>query len=353
MTAQSEYPLLSETRLPGVAFSAMRLVMLHEAQAHDLPVLEDDGARVTLQSLRGTLGFADDVDGITVTVRAADAEWLHVIRDGLIEHLGQSLPDVVRDLRWSGSETSGALPPNFHFATVLSVAPVGGCFLRVRLKAGDLSRFGDDAIHFRVVLPPAGLADVEWPHVAANGSTVWPKGDKALHRPVYTTRHIDHDAGVMDFDVFVHDGGRVTEWARRVTAGDRVAILGPGGGGIPDTDHIHIYADETALPAAARILEALPQHTRGHAVFQTALGAHSVYPVTCPPGVSVTWLDPQTDRGLAELALADITDGRDMFLWFACEKSSVQRVRAAYKDSGRAADQSYIAAYWTAATAVS
>ena len=249
-----------------------------------------------------------------------------MLKEQLVEHLAHFLPDVVEKIRWSDADQAGGLPPNFHFATVQTVNPVGTSFLRVRVKARGLSSFQDDAIHFRLVLPPRGIEDVEWPYVSESGATVWPKGDKALHRPVYTTRWIDHAQGIMDFDVFVHDGGRVTEWARNAEPGTQVAVVGPGGGGIPQTIRILMFADETALPATARILEALPADTLGHVTVQTENGAGCAYALTSPSGVSVTWLDRADDHSLSDLALSAMEEFPQHFLWFACEKADAQKV---------------------------
>ncbi|MCJ8336323.1 MAG: siderophore-interacting protein [Epibacterium sp.] len=347
MTIRPDFPLSAETTLPGLAFAAMRMVMLHQARDRDLPVIEDGDSRITLQAKYGVYSFARVDGGIQLTVSAERTDWLHTLKDALMEQLGQTVPDSVAAIRWSDGPSAGSLPPNFHFVTVQSVNPIGTAFLRVRIKGSDLSNFQNDAIHFRVVLPPKGLRDVEWPYVAENGATVWPKGDKALHRPVYTTRWVDQETGLMDFDVFIHEGGRITEWVQDLQPGDKVGIVGPGGGGIPDTRNILLYADETAFPAAARILEALPDDARGHATFLAEEGAWCAYPITAPQGVSVTWLSRQEGASLGDLALQARGDLPDHFLWFACEKSDVQRVRAAYKEAGGAASNAYIAAYWT------
>lgn len=347
MTVKPDFPLVAETTVPGLAFAAMKMGMLHEAAEHDLPVTENTDTRVSLETQHGTYSFGAVEGGISITVSAAQPDWLYMLKDALLEHLAHAVPDAIKTIRWSNSQEAGSLPPNFHFVTVQSVKPVGAAFLRVRVKGTDLTSFQDDAIHFRVVLPPEGLDQVEWPHVSENGTTVWPKGDKALHRPVYTTRFIDHDSGLMDFDVFIHDGGRVTEWARQLSPGDRVGLVGPGGGGLPDTQNILLYADETAFPAAARILESLPDTARGHATFLAEDGANCAYAVTAPQGVSVTWIAREEGASLGDLALEVRQEFPNHFLWFACEKADVQRVRAAYKEADGNPANAYIAAYWT------
>ncbi len=347
MNVRPDFPLLAETILPDLDFAAIKTLMLHEAQAHDLPVIENDDTRVTVETPYGCYRIEAVPGGVAARVTAAKHDLLFTLKEGLVAHLVEYIPDIAANLHWSDADQAGVLPPNFHFATVVSVRPVGTSFQRVRIQAPGLSSFQDDAIHFRLVLPPAGVDKVEWPSVSENGTTVWPKGDKALHRPVYTTRRIDHAQGVMAFDVFRHQGGRVTEWADTVQPGARIAVVGPGGGGIPDTRRILMFIDETALPATARILESLPDDAQGQVTVRAAEGAFCAYPLAAPSGIAITWLAPESSQTLADLALSAHEELPGHFLWFACEKADVQKVRAAYKAKGADPANAYIAAYWT------
>ncbi|MFY2823531.1 siderophore-interacting protein [Ruegeria sp. MALMAid1280] len=346
MTIRPQFACTAETHLPDLEFNAMKMVMLHRGQESDLPVVENSDTRVTIEAGHGHLSFAAVSDGIRVTVMAEHQDWLFMLKEGFVEQLDQFMPGIAEKIRWSDAQKSGELPPNFHFATVQSVRPVGTAFVRVRVQADGLSSFQEDAIHFRIVLPSENNDLVEWPYVSENGTTVWPKGEKALHRPVYTTRWIDHATGLMDFDVFLHEGGRVTEWVGTVQEGTQVALVGPGGGGVPGTNRIVMFADETALPAVARILEALPADTLGHVTVQAENGADCAYPLTAPSGVSVTWLAPDSGESLADLGIIALETFPNHFLWFACEKAQAQKVRAVYKKLNRDPSRAYIAAYW-------
>ena len=349
MTIHPEFPRSAEAYLPGISFNAMKAVMLHRAQEIGAPIVENTETRVTLDARNGRLSFTAEADDVRVVAMAKQPDWLFMLKEGFVEQLDHFMPGIAEKIRWSDALEAGELPPNLHFATVQSVTPIGTSFMRVRVQADGLSSFQDDAIHFRLALPPRGSATVEWPHVSENGTTVWPKGDQALHRPVYTTRWIDHETGQMDFDVFLHDGGRATEWVRTVQTGTQVALMGPGGGGIPQTDRIVIFADETALPAAARILETLPANTVGHVTILSSEDASDVYPLTAPAGVSITWLAADSPETLGDLGLKAIEAFPDHFFWFACEKAQVQKVRAAYKAQKKDPSRAYIAAYWNKA----
>lgn len=346
MTLPSDLSLHAAASVSDLTFPTMRQLILHEARSHDLPVLEDSGACLSLDATYGVLTFRALDTGVSITVSANQPDWLYMLKDGFLEHLSHSAPDTVANLRWDDAQKVGGLPVNFQFAKVISVRPVGTAFLRVLVRSRDLHSFDDTAIHFRLVLPQPGQDRIEWPHVGENGATVWPTGDNALHRPVYTSRWVDHAAGEMAIDIFEHDGGRATEWARTAQPGDQVALVGPGGGGVPDTDRILMFADETAFPAVARITESLPEHTRGHVALIAQDGAQCAYPITTPVGVSVSWHAASDMDAFADLALSMHAKDPDHFLWFAAEKAPVQKVRAAYKAQGGDPTKSYIAGYW-------
>ncbi|NVO58316.1 siderophore-interacting protein [Rhodobacteraceae bacterium B1Z28] len=347
VTLHPDFPQRSETYIRGLTFNAIRMHLRHEASTRDLKVHTDSDAGITVQLARGLLSFSRAGAGVQARVQAPRPEWLQVLKEGLVERLGQVAPDSVDGLRWSGSDQAGKHPANFHFARVLSVTPLGRAFVRVRASVKDLSGFQDDAIHFRLVLPPEGATAVQWPTLAANGTAVWPKGDQTLHRPVYTVRMLDHATGTLDFDVFLHEGGRVTNWVHTVLPGATFGISGPVGGGIPQTARLLAYADETAFPALARILENLPCDSVGQVTLFADAGAECAYPIHFPDGISVKWHIRADGTDLADLALADHSKRPDHFLWVASEKSEVQRVRAAFKDNNGDPAQAYISAYWS------
>ncbi|WP_245597321.1 siderophore-interacting protein [Leisingera caerulea] len=347
MTIRPAFPLQANAGLPELPFAAVRQAIIAMAQEHELPVIENSAVAVTVEITGfGHYSFAARDGGTAIRVSAAMPDRLHMLKDGIASHLDEIRPGASKALRWPDA-AAGALPPNVHFTTVQSVTPIGNAFLRVQVKSPDLASFQDDAIHFRLLLPPPDCAAPEWPRLSETGATVWPGGEAALHRPVYTTRRISHEAGLMEFDIFLHDGGRATEWARRARPGDRLAIAGPGGGGIPAASNILLYADETALPAAARILESLPQNSAGEAVLLSNEGEGCGYPVTAPEGVTLTWLRREDKHSLADRALAARKHAPGHYLWFACEKAEVQRLRAALRQDKPAPGTSYIAAYWS------
>lgn len=336
--------------LPGVAFDSIRRMLLHQAEEHGLPLQEDEPGRVTVETGYGLIGLRDGVDAsVTGMVAASDTRSLFVMKNAMVEQLRTVSPDLAETMRWSDSTATGGFPPNFQFGQVTRVERLGGAFLRVSLQVEDVSVFGDESFHFRLVLPPSGMTP-DWPTVAPNGSTRWPKGPGAPHIPVYTVRSLDRASNVMVMDVFRHDGGRITEWCEEIRAGDlrrgRVGIVGPGGGGLVDAQSLLIASDETGFPAVARLIEGLPEGAKAEVILETAGGAESPYPLPARAGVSVRWLSRQTGQTIADAALEALPRHSTSAIWFAGEKKAARCLRSAAKAMGFPASELYITAFW-------
>ncbi|CUH50863.1 siderophore-interacting protein [Shimia marina] len=344
MNEQTKFPFRAETRLIGLAFPAIRALLVHEAQEHGLELPENSDARVMMVSEYGHLTFDALENGVHACVMADQTDKLFILKESLVESIEHFAPQLAESLTWSDAAQHKGHPPNFQLATVTAVTPIGKSFLRVTLSAQDLSSYAQNAIHFRIILPPKGDQAPQWPRLNDKGVTIWPKGDKALHRPVYTIRSVDTHRNELVFDVFVHEGGRTTEWAQNVTIGTQIGITGPGGGGIPDTQAITIYADETAFPATARLLEALPHSVGGRVVLQAGT---QDYPLPDHPNLKVIWHSPHSDQTLPDVAIADRTSFPEHMLWFASEKEDTQKMRAFCKSQDIDVKNHYIATYWS------
>lgn len=108
----------------------------------------------------------------------------------------------------------------------------------------------------------------------------------------YTVRHVDTVAGTVAIDFVVHgDEGVAGPWAAAAQPGDRLAFSGPGGGYAPDpaADWHLLLGDESATPAIAASLEALPAEATGVALIECD-GPDDELDLVAPRGVEVRWL---------------------------------------------------------------
>ncbi|OIQ28938.1 MAG: NADPH-dependent ferric siderophore reductase [Alphaproteobacteria bacterium MedPE-SWcel] len=348
MSMQDRFSFDTQSRLPGLSFDTVRTTVLSTAKEHDLPVVINTDREIQIETDYGNYSFLRQGTESSVQVGSTRADWLYVLKESLGDTIAHLSPDTASKIMWSDAqESAGCLPPNFQFITVQEVRQIPGGFLRVVTEAETLAHFTTDAIHFRLALPTPELAYPEWPYLSETGATVWPTGAATLHRPVYTVRELDAKTGRLVFDVFEHDGGRATEWARSATPGSRVGITGPGGGGIPQTEAITIYSDETGYPAVARLLAALGPEARGRVLLEHTTPDSKSYPLPDHAGIDVLHHPAVSNLDLADVAIAEMGAFADHMIWFASEKKAAQKLRAHIKAAGLSPKDHYIAAYWT------
>ncbi|MEM7527251.1 MAG: siderophore-interacting protein [Pseudomonadota bacterium] len=353
MMSHPIYTHEAQADLPGVAFAAMRQVILAEARNSKLAVIEDVSDRLTVETAHGLIGLRPGSTAETAgMVAARDRRWLFVMKSAVVTQMRHLMPQVAEAMRWSDGDEPGGLPPNFQFVRVVEVEPLGPVFLRVTLEGEDLSSYGDEAIHFRLVLPPLDVEPL-WPSVAANGSTVWPEGPGAPHKPVYTARSVDRSANRLVTDVFIHEGGRTTAWAQEVMAGARgrsvIGLTGPSGGGLLAAERVLLASDETGFPAAARLLENLPKGATGEVLLEAEDGADCAYPISAPAGLGMRWLARSRGERLGAETLALLPSFAGATLWFAGEKRDAKELRDAAKAAGRETSKLRVSGFWKSA----
>lgn len=300
-----------------------------------------DGMTVVMSG--GDLRVSAEGAMTRVRVTAQDMPHLQMLRDYLTEEFAAA--GVVP--QWQGRRATGR-PDNHALARVVAAERISPAYCRVTVEGAGLARFAVGGLHFRLLFGPAGA---DWPRTDANGVTEWPGGAAAWHKPVYTTRLLQ-DRGAtthLAFDVFLHDGGRVTRWCLGLAAGTEIVLSGPGGGrGLTGAGWQGLVGDETAVPVIARLLEQMPADACGQAVLVVPCAA-DIQPLDHPPGVDVRWALREAGASPVEaLGLLRIPD-RNRAVFFAAESTEAQAARKALAARGLARDEISAAAYWTRA----
>lgn len=307
---------------------------------------EDRETELFVDTGIGFITIRAEGDLVALLLAAADGNKAFILRQAVVLHLDHLAPGLAERLVWDGPLPQFTRPPTFRLARVAAVShPVPG-FARLRL-VGDLACMGVGGMHMRVLIPPDGRLPV-WPGLDAAGRTVWPLGDDKLHDPVYTVRNIASDGSWLEIDVFLHGQGRTCHWAP-AALGAEVGLMGPGGGGFPETERLFMFGDETALPAMARILEQAPAQMQGRVVIEIAR-PDLRQALHHPQGVVVDWVLRGEDAPLADLAEAAMAGlGVEDYFWFAAEKAAAGRVRQELRRRAvLPRNQCYVAAYWEA-----
>lgn len=329
-----QFALRNTALLTGIAFTALRNRLSEGAKNRDLRVENAPDGSVFCLAGAGRFGAFPLDDSAGIFVEADQPDWLFTLQDALNEHFAEANPELA--INWSRTEQKGTLPPNMAFARVDAVTRLSQDFWRIRLVGDELTRFcSDDGIHFRLLLPP-NPEQPHWPAIDATGHTVWPSGDNRLHRAVYTVRACNGDAGWLDADIFIHEGGRTCGWAMNAT-GRQICIAGPGGGGVPAPGHWFICGDPTAYPAIARSVET------GTVTGDVYLWGNAQYTISPPPGVTLNRVDDPHDLvGIMSDAIKEHQN-----FWVAGEKSAVEPLGKMVKKIGLPKSSHKIAAYWT------
>ncbi|MET9399901.1 siderophore-interacting protein [Kitasatospora sp. NPDC002965] len=187
----------------------------------------------------------------------------------------------------TGTGSAAAVAEQFRFfaAEVVGSRRLGPTMVRIALGGAGLDGFasGGRDQSFSLFLPHPGQ---EEPVLPVEAGADWFAGWRALDESVravmrsYTVRSQRRlpDGGTeLDVDFALHgDTGPASRWAARAEPGDRVLLLGPA---VEDnrsvgfrppagTRTVLLVADETALPAAAAILEWLPADVTVQAFLQ-------------------------------------------------------------------------------------
>ncbi|MBW9116965.1 DUF2218 domain-containing protein [Rhizobium cauense] len=344
-----------EFKLTGIAVATDALAMLGEICEHFVEHAEvqrsGNGAVLTSEGGTATI-FAQD-HKLMIELACPTERALQISRTIVAEHLFYFAGEDPLELTWS-EPASLALLPNIHEATVLRCEDVTPNMRRVVFHCAELAPFIGGDMHVRLLVPPKGRAPI-WPGVRPDGRVAWPEGDDELLVRVYTIRAFDVDRGEVSIDFLQHPAPGVktpgADFARDAQPGQRVALLGPGGGSLPIAQSILLVGDETALPAIARIAAEVPAGTNLQAIIEVLDGAEEQF-LFSEGSISVRWLHRRSYPVGASAVLADEAKkaiaglNEDTFIWFAGEKAEVRSVRAFLKDRRHDKKNMYVAWYW-------
>lgn len=239
----------------------------------------------------------------------------------------------------------------FFPARVIQTRRLGPSMLRVTFGGEALRDFagGGRDQSFSLFLPQPEQSAPTVPFDAGDDwFTQWrtmDEGERAIMRS-YTVRSHDRYHNEVDVDFVLHGtgtssngpAGQASRWAAEAAPGDRVVLLGPAaednksvGFQPPEgTDWVLIAADETALPAAASILEWLPEHLRAR-VWIEVPDLKDTQELVSLAEADITWLvrGPLRRPGTlltGEIAEATFPAGAP-YAWIAGESAMVKTLR--------------------------
>ncbi|MEW1614609.1 MULTISPECIES: siderophore-interacting protein [unclassified Streptomyces] len=148
----------------------------------------------------------------------------------------------------------------------------------------------------------------------------------------FTVRAYDRHTNAMTVDFVLHgDAGPASRWGADARPGDVLGMVGPSSlyaRPLPEAERMLLAGDETALPAIATVLEALPAGTRALVYAEVADAAEERELPEAAGGAEVRWV--HRDRGGSLMAAVRGAgpglDGVDA-AWVAGEASAVRALR--------------------------
>ncbi|KIE28189.1 sialic acid transporter [Streptomyces sp. MUSC 125] len=257
--------------------------------------------------------------------------------------------------------TAVAAPFRFFPLQVVRTGRLGPSLLRVTFTGPDLRSFhslGRDQ-SLSLFLPHPGQSEPVVP--LDRGDDWWqawrelPDGVRAVMRS-YTLRALRRNPDEIDIDFVLHGidpdhspalhaarpgrpaspAGPASRWASRTTAGDHVLLLGPTVADNRairfrppgDTDLVVLWGDETAVPAASAVLEALPAGTPAH-VWLEVPHAGDIQDITTEADAEITWLVRHDGAPVTVDAVRDarLPPAERPYVWIAGESGRIKALR--------------------------
>jgi NADPH-dependent ferric siderophore reductase len=220
---------------------------------------------------------------------------------------------------------------------VVSVSKIAPRRVAVLVRGDALDGFTIPAptSHVKVFLPAKGQDALVLPEQTPDGPVLQPDAEPPVVR-TYTPVRFDEASKTLELQFVLHGVGPASEWAERAKAGDKLAVAGPGGRFVLDetAGHWWLAADESAIPAVATLLEALPATASADVHIEVADAADEIA-FDSSAKTTVTWHHRRDPRGfgaelLAAARASEIPDGAR--IWVACEAAAMRGIRRYFRN---------------------
>jgi NADPH-dependent ferric siderophore reductase len=178
---------------------------------------------------------------------------------------------------------------------VVSAERIAPHMVRVVLGSNNFETFVPSAFtdsYVKLVFVPDDVDVAGLPEPLTLDSFAGLPPEKRPQVRTLTVRRVDAEAGQITVDFVVHgEHGVAGPWALAAQPGQQIYLMGPGGAYTPDpaADWHLLAGDESALPAIAAALEALPANAKGMAFIEVA-GQEDEIPLDAPESIEVNWV---------------------------------------------------------------
>ncbi|QCB28276.1 Vibriobactin utilization protein ViuB [Corynebacterium endometrii] len=233
-------------------------------------------------------------------------------------------------------------------AVVVTTRRLSPSMVRVTFRCEELQgvelAFTDHYI--KLLFVPDG-ADYQWPFKPGEIRESKPREMWPITR-TYTIRSFDQLTGLMDVDFVLHgDEGLAGAWAAKAREGDVIGFGGPGGAWKPQPhyDRFVLAGDESAAPAIAAAVEALPAEAPASIFIEVEDAAHRF---EMPR--EVTWIYREGATAGTELARAvrnhGVPSGRTSWFVHGVAEMVKDVRRFLFAENGVDRKDASISGYW-------
>lgn len=213
--------------------------------------------------------------------------------------------------------------PTFRALTVARIETPTPRLRRMIFAGENLAGFG----------PPRAGAHVKLFFDA--GAAAW-TAESGHPRPpsrTYTPRRFDPARHELEVEFVLHGEGLASSWAETAKVGDPITVAGPGGGTdiAPDLRAAVLLVDESAMPAAGMIIDALPADCAVTLICEVEDATDELVP-SARTVAGVRWLHRQPAGAAPGSLLLEaartlpLTDGAQW--WVACEAQAMRAIKA-------------------------
>lgn len=187
----------------------------------------------------------------------------------------------------------------------------------------------------------------QWVKIFLSDGTAHPVGR------AFTIYSFDPINSELTFDIALHEGGPMSNWAMNAKVGDALQLSGPRGGfkGVTPGSWLLMAADETGLSAVAAIIRQLPDDVEVHVFAEVADEAERQF-LEFGPKVRVRWVyrigsatqEPEVLSEVLRYSPLPMTGGD---AWIAAEASAIRSIRTQLlRDRGFQPGAIQAAGYW-------
>ena len=206
--------------------------------------------------------------------------------------------------------------------------------------------------HIKLILPPPGVTDTPQPLRHDGRRPVFAEGVTPPFLRTYTPLRYNAETLELEVEMLLHGDSPASNWLRSARPGHRIIVAGPRGGWVPpqDGDWYLVMADDTGIPAAVQVLQALPDR-QITALFEVT-DEQERRPLPAIPDDLPRWLYREPQGLSAGLPLeqavrqAEIPASRG-YVWMALEAGAMRRIRRyLIEDLGLLPERMITRGYW-------